>query len=148
MGKLIKSHWARLITLTAATYHLAASIEGFFWPKIFWDFLTKNLDGAVKPFPILQIINLVLALVGLAWEWPLGFIAGTSFHRSIELRLVFYPLSALAAVLMYQATNAALYYVIAVVVWFVAFCNDETVSAEPWGTPEAPKPRLTGDVKV
>ena len=148
MGKLIKSHWARLLTLTAATYHVAASLEGFFWPKIFWDFLTKNLDGAVKPFPILQIINLVFALIGLAWEWPLKFFAGSGFHRSIELRLVFYPLSALAAVLMYQSTNAALYYIISVVIWFWAFCEDETVSKKPWGIPQPTQPKLTGDAKV
>jgi len=62
MGKLIKNHWARLIVLTAAVYQVAAALEGFFWPKIFWDFLTKNLDVAVKPFPILQIINLLMGI--------------------------------------------------------------------------------------
>jgi len=132
MGKLIKNHWARLIILTAATYQVAASLEGFFWPKIFWDFLTKNLDGAVKPFPTLQIINLVFGLLGLAWEWPLKFIADTGFHRSIECRLVVYPLSALAGALLYQGTNAALYYVIGMGVWFWAFCERESVCPEPW----------------
>lgn len=71
MGKLIKNHWARLIVLVASTYQVAAAIEGFFWPKIFWDFLTTNLDGAVKPVPILQIINLIFGLLGLCLEWPL-----------------------------------------------------------------------------
>jgi hypothetical protein len=132
MGKLIKNHWARLIVLTAATYQVAASIQGFFWPKIFWDFLTKNLDGAVKPFPTLQIINLILAFVGLAWEWPLAPLVKMlpGMHRSIEARLVVYPLSALAGVLMYQSTNAALYYLIGVVIYFWAFCEGE-VSSNP-----------------
>ncbi|EAT81097.2 hypothetical protein SNOG_11389 [Parastagonospora nodorum SN15] len=67
MGKLIKNHWARLVVLTAAAYQLAAALEAFFWPKIFWDFLTKNLDSAVKPFPVLQIINLIVGVVALAW---------------------------------------------------------------------------------
>ena len=133
MGKLIKNHWARLIVLTAATYQLAASIEGFFWPKIFFDFLTKNLDKAVKPFPTLQIINLVFALIVLAWEWPLAPLVKMlpGLHRSVEARLVFYPLSALAGVIMYQATNAALYYVIGVVIYFWAFCEGE-VSTPTW----------------
>jgi hypothetical protein len=131
MGKLIKNHWARLIILTASVYQIAASLEGFFWPKVFWDFMTKNLDGAVKPFPTLQVLNLIFGLLGLAWEWPLKFIADTGFHRSIEARLVIYPVSALAAVLLYQGTNAALYYVIGMAVFFWAFyegevCHDNT----------------------
>jgi hypothetical protein len=132
MGKLIKNHWARLIVLTAATIQLAASIEGFFWPKIFWDFLTKNLDAAVKPFPSLQIINLVFSLVILAWEWPLAPLVKLlpGFHRSIEARLVMYPLAALAGAIMYQSTNAAIYYVIGVVIYFVAFSEGE-VSSQP-----------------
>jgi len=142
MGKLIKNHWARLIILTAAacmsralprSIHLltefpdqiAAAVEGFFWPKIFWDFLTKNLDGAVKPFPFLQIINLVLGIIILLWEWPLGLIAETALHRSIEARLVIFPIAALAAALLYQATNPALYYVIGMGVYFWAYSEGE-----------------------
>jgi len=136
MGKLIKNHWARLIILTASIYQVGAAVEGFFWPKIFWDFLTKNLDGAVKPFPALQIINLIFGLMGLAYEWPLKFIAGTAVHRSIEARLIFFPLSALAAVLQYQSTNAALYYIIGMGVYFWAYSEGEIVCAEPWTLPK------------
>jgi hypothetical protein len=141
MGKLVKNHWARLIILTAAACKFSllpssiphsqlpdqvlASLEGFFWPKIFWDFLTKTLDGAVKPFPTLQIINLVFGLTGLAYEWPLKFVAGTSLHKSIELRLMLFPLWALAAAILYQGTNAALYYLIGVVVYFWAYSEGE-----------------------
>ncbi|KAI9640988.1 hypothetical protein NHQ30_010415 [Ciborinia camelliae] len=153
MGRLIKNHWARLIVLTAAICdypsilirspykanenipdQVAAAIEGFFWPKIFWDFLTKNLDGAVKPLPILQIINLVFGLFMLAWEWPLGFLVGTAFHRSIEARLVVLPLTALAAALLYQATNPAIYYTVAMVVYFWAYSEGEII-AGVWKLP-------------
>ncbi|KAB2580926.1 putative pro41 protein [Lasiodiplodia theobromae] len=140
MGKLIKNHWARLIVLTAAAYQLAAAIEGFFWPKIFWDFLTKNLDGAVKPVPALQIINLILSLIGLAYEWPLSFIAGSSFHRSIEMRLIIYPLSALTSLLLYQGTNAGLYYIIGMIVYFWAYSEGEIVCEKPWTLPKRGKP--------
>ncbi|KIW11267.1 hypothetical protein PV08_10567 [Exophiala spinifera] len=138
MGKLIKNHWARLIVLTASAYMIAAALEGFFWPKIFFDFLTKNLDGAVKPFPVLQIINLVLGILTLAWEWPLKFIVRTApgLHRSIEARLVLYPLCALCGVLQYQATNAALYYLIGVIVYFWAFSEGEMICGEPWTVPK------------
>ena len=71
MGKLIKNHWARLIVLTAAAIQVGAGVHGIFWPKIFWDFLTTNLNGAVKPIPILQIINIVLGALALVLEWPL-----------------------------------------------------------------------------
>jgi len=140
MGKLIKNHWARLIVLTAAVYQVAAAVEGFFWPKIFWDFLTKNLDLAVKPLPILQIINLVFGIVMFAWEWPLGFLAGTALHRSIEARLIALPLAALAASLIYQATNPALYYAIALVVYFWAYSEGEVVVATPWSLPQRVRP--------
>lgn len=154
MGKLIKNHWARLIVLTAAictwstrspstcSYankplidQVAAAVEGFFWPKIFWDFLTKNLDGAVKPFPILQIVNLIFGLAALALEWPLKPIAGTMIHRSIEARLVVYPLFALAAALLYQATNPAVYYLVGMVAYFWGYSEGESVCAEPWTLP-------------
>ncbi|PQE04025.1 PRO41 protein [Rutstroemia sp. NJR-2017a BVV2] len=143
MGRLIKNHWARLIVLTAAIYQVAAAIEGFFWPKIFWDFLTKNLDGAVKPAPILQSINLFFGLFMLAWEWPLGFLVGTAFHRSIEARLVILPLTALAAALLYQATNPAIYYTIALAVYFWAYSEGEVI-AGVWKLP--PRPRQGGKV--
>ena len=147
MGKLIKNHWARLIVLTAALCkstraaqprsiavltgaidQVAAAFEGFFWPKIFWDFATKNLDVAVKPLPILQIVNMVFGVFGLCWEWPLPLLAGTSIHRSLEARLVVYPLAALVALLIYQGTNAGLYYLIGVGVYFWAFAEGEVSS--------------------
>jgi len=140
MGKLIKNHWARLIVLTAGIYQVAAAIEGFFWPKIFWDFLTKNLDLAVKPFPILQIINLVFGIFMIAWEWPLGFLAGSAIHRSIEARLIVLPLAALAASLIYQATNPAIYYTIGMVVYFWAYSEGEVVVAKPWSLPQRVRP--------
>ncbi|KAI9788525.1 MAG: hypothetical protein M1816_006865 [Peltula sp. TS41687] len=121
--------------MTAAIYQVAAAVEGYFWPKIFWDFATKNLDGAVKPIPVLQTMNLILGLLTLAWEWPLKWIAGTSVHRSIEARLVVYSLSTLVAVLLYQATNPALYYLIGIGVYLWAFIEGEMVCETPWTLP-------------
>jgi hypothetical protein len=82
----------------------------------------------VKPLPILQIINLVFGIFMFAWEWPLGFIAGTALHRSIEARLVILPLTALASALLYQATNPAIYYVVGMVVYFWAYSEGEVRS--------------------
>jgi len=143
MGKLIKNHWARLIVLTAAAYQIAAGIHGFFWPKVFWDFLTKNLDTAVRPIPVLQILNVIFGVIGFAWEWPLKPLAGTMIHRSIEIRLLVLPLSALLAALLYQASNAALYYLIGMVVYFWAYSEGETVCAEPWTLPRRPNRAAT-----
>jgi len=136
MGKLIKNHWARLIILTASMYQMAAALEGFFWPKIFWDFLTKNLDGAVKPIPVLQILNLLFGIFITLWEWPLGWLANTALHRSIEARLVLYPIAALAAALLYQATNPAIYYMIGMGVYFWAYSEGEVVVPKPWSLPQ------------
>jgi hypothetical protein len=79
----------------------------------------------VKPLPILQIINLLLGIFFFAWEWPLGFIAGTALHRSIEARLVLLPLTALASALLYQATNPAIYYTVGLAVYFWAYSEGE-----------------------
>jgi hypothetical protein len=125
MGKLIKNHWARLIILTAAFYQFAAALEGFLWPKIFWDFATKNLDAIVKPAPLLQIFNLLFSMGVVTLEWPLWFVAGTQVHRRIESRLAIYPLGVLAAVLMYQSTNPAIYYLVGMGVYFWAYSEGE-----------------------
>lgn len=136
MGKLIKNHWARLIVLTAALYQLVAAIESYFWPKFFFDFLTKNLDAAVKPWPILQTINLGISLICLAYEWPLPLLAGTAIHTSMEVRLFWLPLAAMASLLLYQATNPAIYYLVATIVYFWAYSEGEVVCAEPWTLPK------------
>lgn len=182
MGKLVKNHWARLIVLVASAIQVAASIQGFFWPKLFWDFLTTNLDAAVKPIPILQIINLLLGLLGLSLEWPLPiFIAATnavtnyndssrknsskeapspakplswsirtlsSLHGSIEARLFIYPLSSLAALLLYQGTNSGLYYVIGMGVYFWAFSEGEVIMGTPWSLPKKPSRSVRNASKV
>ncbi|KAL8859142.1 MAG: hypothetical protein Q9178_004405 [Gyalolechia marmorata] len=137
MGKLIKNHWARLIVLTAALYQIAAALSGFFWPKIFWDFLTTNLNPAVRPIPILQILNLLLGILAFAWEWPLPIFAfaETAMHRSIEARLAVYPLSALAALLLYQGTNPGIYYLLGMGVYFWGFSEGEVVCPDPWSLP-------------
>jgi len=145
MGKLIKNHLARLIVLTAAAYQIAASLEGFFWPKFFWDFLTTNFDPAVRPVPVLQIINLVFGLLALAWEWPLKKFAGSALHRSIEARLVLLPLIATTSVLMYQSTNAALYYLIGGGMYFWAYSEGETICEIPWTLPKRSKAQKNYD---
>ena len=66
----------------------------------------------------------------VAWEWPLGFLAGSSIHRSIEARLALLPLVALSAALLYQGTNPAIYYVVALGVYFWAYSEGE-VSSDP-----------------
>ncbi|KAK3984696.1 hypothetical protein QBC44DRAFT_10079 [Cladorrhinum sp. PSN332] len=136
MGRLIKNHWARLIILASATYQIAAAVEGYFWPKVLWDFMTKTLDPAVKPIPILQTINLIFGIILLAWEWPLSFIAGSSIHRSLEARLAFLPLTALSAALLYQGANAAIYQVIGLGVYFWAYSEGEIICAKPWTLPQ------------
>ncbi|KAK4139108.1 pro41 protein [Dichotomopilus funicola] len=132
MGRLIKNHWARLVTLTAAAYQVTAAVEAFFWPKILWDFATQSLDKAVKPVPVLQLLNLAMGLAVLAWEWPLHFVAGSRLHRSIAARLVAMPLVALTAALIYQGGDASIYYTIAFLVYLYAYREGEIIPPEPW----------------
>ncbi|KAF4587715.1 pro41 protein [Ophiocordyceps camponoti-floridani] len=136
MGRLIKNHWARLLVLTCALYQIGAAIEAFFWPQIFWDFLTSALNPAVKPIPILQIINLLFGIFLIALEWPVPFIAHTAIHRSIVFRLVIIPLAALAAILLYQSFDDAIYYMVAMVAYFWAYSEGEVICAKPWTLPQ------------
>ncbi|KAG0638588.1 hypothetical protein HOY80DRAFT_1001695 [Tuber brumale] len=147
MGRLIKNHLARLIILTAATYQIAAGLHGYFWPKIFWDTWTKSLDQAVKPVPALQTLNLLMGIIGVCWEYPLPlFIPNTALHRSIAARLTIYPLSVLCAALLYQGTNAAIYYLVGILIYFWAYSDGEIVCM-PWKVPERPRP-ANGPAKV
>lgn len=107
------------------TDQIGSAIEDFIWPKVFWDFTTTNLNGAVKPSPVFQIFNLVLGLLGIALEWPLQPLAGTVVHRSIEYRMIIYPLNALFAALIYQGMDPALYYLIGIGVYFWAYTEGE-----------------------
>jgi len=66
-----------------------------------------------------------MGLLGIAWEWPLNLLAGTLPYRSIEVRLIMYPLSALLAALLYQGTNPAIYYLIGIAVYFWAYTEGE-----------------------
>ena len=85
---------------------------------------------AVKPVPILQVINVVVAIICLAYEWPLRWVAGTHLHRSIVARLLWLPLATLSAVLLYQTTNAALYYLIGCGVYFWAYSEGEASASK------------------
>jgi hypothetical protein len=81
-------------------------------------------------------MNLILGFSGIAMEYPLPLIAGTGLHRSIEARLVMYPLSALCALLIYQGTNSGLYYIIGMMAYFWAYSEGEVVCPEPWTLPK------------
>lgn len=136
MGKLIKNHLARLIILTAAMYQVAAGLHGIFYPKVFFDVMTKSLDNVVLPLPALQVVNILFGLLGLAWEYPLPLLVpNTAFHRSIAARLALYPISVFAAILLYQGTNAAIYYLVGIALYFWAYSEGEIVCM-PWKLPQ------------
>jgi len=50
--------------------------------------------------------------------------------------LVVYPLAGLAAALLYQATNAAIYYLIGMAVYFWAYSEGESIAAKAWSLPK------------
>jgi hypothetical protein len=85
----------------------------------------------VKPIPILQTINLVFGFISLTYEWPLRFVAGSAIHKSMEVRMMWLPLVSLSSVLMYQATNPALYYLIGLAVYFWAYTEGEVCVFPP-----------------
>jgi len=77
---------------------------------------------------VLQAVNLVFGITACALEYPLKPLAGSVVHGSIEVRLMLLPLWALASVLMYQGTNAALYYLVGMSIYFWAYSEGEVSS--------------------
>ena len=143
MGNLVKYYLARLIILTAASCksfregsgavphglcsldQTYAACHGFLWPKCFWDFSNKGLDRMVKPFPTLQLINLVLGIVGLCLEWPLKVLEATPLYRSILARIAIYTISVTAVTLLYQAMDPVIYYIISIATYLWAMREGE-----------------------
>ena len=97
-----------------------------------WDFQTKLLDHAVKPVPILQILNLIFGLLILGFEVPLEVFARTKLHEMIEVRLILLPSAALLAAILYQGTNPAAYYIIAIALYFWAYTEGEVREQKPF----------------
>lgn len=112
----------------------------------------------MKPFPVLQIINVLMGVFMFLLDWPCPGLGGSMLHRSLEFRLAILPLAGLAAALLYQATNAAIYYVVALVVYFWAYSEGEVrllrstpltapgltqtqiICAKPWTLPQRGRP--------
>jgi len=63
--------------------------------------------------PVIQLISLVLAGFIIALEFPVPFLKGTQFHRSIVARIPLLLVQAFLAVLFYQGTNGAIWSLIA-----------------------------------
>jgi len=63
--------------------------------------------------PVIQVISIVLAGLIIALEFPLPYLKGTKFHRTIALRIPLLLVQAFLAVLFYQGTNGAIWSFIA-----------------------------------
>jgi len=129
MGKPILNHLARLLTLSTSLTHVLASLLSFFFPKIAWSPYTTLLDALVKPIPYLSVVNMLLALVVLALEWPLLWVlrgGGRTLHASFEARLLgVLPLAGVAAALDYWTVDVAVGYVLGMGVYAWAWCRGE-----------------------
>ena len=67
-----------------------------------------------------------MGIIGLCWEYPLPFLVPNSaLHRSIAARLTVYPISVFFGALLYQGTNAAIYYVVGIIIYFWAYSEGE-----------------------
>ncbi|KAH6666363.1 hypothetical protein B0J14DRAFT_568448 [Halenospora varia] len=131
MGKLVKNHLARLVTLIAAvckfiyTIQIVGALHAMIWPKMFWSFINKELDSAVKPMPFVQILNLFSGILALIWEWPIWHILDTKLHNSIKARIYYLPIPVVAALLLYQTFDVAIYYLIGFCLYIWAYTEGE-----------------------
>lgn len=77
-----------------------------------------------------------MGIIGLCWEYPLPWLVPkSSLHRSIAARLTVYPISVVFGALLYQGTNAAIYYLVGIAIYFWAYSEGEVCyiqSQKPW----------------
>jgi hypothetical protein len=103
-----------------------------FWPKVFFDFIIERIDVLVSPVPILQLVNLLLALLIFALEWPLQRIDGSAIQQSLPSRLIILPFISCTSFLLYQASDVALYYLIGFTIYWSAYNDGERVCIQDW----------------
>jgi hypothetical protein len=141
MGKLILHEWASLLAISSGLYAGWAGIWGIFFRKFFWDMIGGTLGphGIIPPksesffimiivtLPIVQILNIFNGLATIALEYPAPLIEGTSIHRSLTFRAVFYFWCAFIAALPYQSVDSALYYLITSIVFAIAQYQGEVM---------------------
>lgn len=104
---------------------LAAAILGFFNPKVFFDFATKRLDIIIHPIPILQTVNLLLSFFIIAIELPTEQIVGKATKISFKTRFITLPITTCFAMLQYQATDSAIYYLIGLALYASSYRHGE-----------------------
>lgn len=112
--------------------HSIASIMALFWPKVFFDFITKRIDILVSPVPILQLVNLFLSVVMMALEWPLQRIARSAIQQSLSSRLIILPFVSCISFLLYQASDVALYYLVGSAIYWSAYKDGEKIRTQDW----------------
>jgi len=140
MGNFIWHDWARFVAIAASIYLIWAGYWGIFYRKFFWDFVDGTLrdPGGLQPgpsalpfvavivkVPIFQIAVIISAISTLIIEFPAPFVKGTSIHRSWVVRIVMLLSQALLGLFVYQATNGALYSIIAAVGYTMAQVKGE-----------------------
>jgi len=142
MGDLIWHEYARYVSITASAYAVWCSFFALFYRKFFWDFVGGTLrdPGGLQPapgaaifitlivkFPIIPIINALIALFLLSIENPLPLLKSTSIQRSLVLKVVMLVFQAFFSILFYQGTNAALWSLIAIICYVRAIVLGEKI---------------------
>ncbi|GAA6023812.1 hypothetical protein JCM11491_000555 [Sporobolomyces phaffii] len=143
MGKFVVSTWARLLGLTSASYVLWASLWALYHRKLFWDFIGGHLGPhgvipspkagflvkVIVDYPVVQLVNLILAvfLVALEYPVPFGSVGGTGLARSIRLRVAVYLVASALAGLVYQSVDGGVFYLITGVVYVVSARNGDEI---------------------
>jgi len=143
MGNFIWHDWARFVAIAASVYLVWAGYWGIFYRKFFWDFVDGTLrdPGGLQPgpsalpfvavivkVPIFQIAVIFSAISTLIVEFPAPFVKGTSIHRSWVVRIIMLLSQALLGLFVYQATNGALYSIIAAIGYTMAQVKGEQMA--------------------
>lgn len=89
------------------------------------------MDVLVHPIPILQICNVLFGMALLLWEWPVKAVMKCPSHSRTSVHITLILAASVPALLLFQATNAALYYFVAAVLYYCSYRRHESCCTCP-----------------
>jgi len=147
MGKFIWHDWARLVSISASIYLFWAAAWGIFYRKFFFDFIHHGYSSdpphhptpnpryqpvmdIIITVPLVQLFAMVLALIAIAFEYPIPLMKRSFANRNFTFKIVWLLFQASLALLFYQGTNGFLWSIIGACGYAMAIRRGERMENE------------------
>jgi len=127
MGQMVWSLWANYVSLSAGFALFALGLESVAYPLGTFEAIRPALDVLFMPVPIIQLFLVFASLLVMAVEWPLPGVreALGKVATDYSVRVAFYTVVGVIAILSNQTVNPGLYLLIAAGAYVQAVRNGE-----------------------